>query len=437
MDIPEQLITEIAGLRKRRYIKKPIQTFINDNLEFMQDHVNDEENKCIVLMLDVISGNIISAEDRKNYNRVCKSIIDIIKKYQDKFNEPSIEVNSIPNKIEDTLDGTIPKYYVYDEKYPMKGITFNESKHKYKIKFGDIDAYSVDLPTACKQIMENYGLEKSAILGKKTIKKSFTFNDRSFIFYWKTNEPYFDIQHIISVLNLKKSSWNDKYREFKNEIIFYKWHKNIYGGYILRELINETTMYNLFLSSNGDLSQQFRDKVSKIVTELRKNGQMEITPGSAKKNNKPIDEDNNRFVDNKSIDNKSIDNKLIDDESLNEPFDEKNHAITNKVNDESFDDPFDESIVSTEGELQIARRNKYQESIVKNQPLQIFVDDRMYFDHLINNKNSNAIELAKIQYVDSKNKDIEVETIKLESEKIKFESLKLQLEIAKINNHLN
>lgn len=118
-----------------------------------------------------------------------------------------------------------------------------------------------------------------------------------FICYWKNNEPYFDIQHIISVLNLKRS--NDKYNEFCDDIIYYKWHKNEFDGYILYELIDEQTAYQIILISNSTLSKSFKKNISKILANLRKQEQLNVSNDKMtlnKKSYKSMNETNDKNI---------------------------------------------------------------------------------------------------------------------------------------------
>lgn len=169
----------------------------------------------------------------------------------------------------------------------MEGISWSKLKDKYQIKFNKIDTLSKNLDIACQKIISNYDLKKSEIIGNNSVINHFAYKSHYFICYWKNNDPYFDIQHVISVLNLKKSSWNDKYNEYCDNIVYYKWHKNDFDGYILRELIDEKTMYQILLSSNSTLSKSFKKDISKILADLRKNNAIELTNNNIKlkKNN--------------------------------------------------------------------------------------------------------------------------------------------------------
>ncbi len=291
MSTAEQLITHIKDLSASKYIKKDTKDFIKENMELIKECATDQENKHINTIINVINNPNINKSDRDKIKIIKAPIINIIKKYEEEFNdeenEDDIDENLTIDEIENKLDAKVPNYNKFDENHPMKGVTWSKSKNKYQIKYDKIDTVSKNLDTACQKIISNYDLKKSEILGNNSVINHFVYKKHYFICYWKDNKPYFDIQHVISVLNLKKSSWNEKYNEFSNNIYYYKWHKNDFDGYILRELIDEETTYQILFSSNSTLSKSFKKDISKILADLRKNNAIELTNNKIKlkKNN--------------------------------------------------------------------------------------------------------------------------------------------------------
>ena len=112
---------------------------------------------------------------------------------------------------------------------------------------------------------------------KDNFKKYFAYQSHYFLVYWDNDVPFFDIQHVISVLNLKKGYHVEMYNKYVKEIINYIWHENEYSGYILRELINEKTMFKILMNSNSDISKSFKNDVSDILCNMRKDGELVIT----------------------------------------------------------------------------------------------------------------------------------------------------------------
>ena len=287
----QQLITTINDLANTKYIKKDKIFFVKDNLEIIKESTTNQESKHIDTVIDLISKQKLKIEDIKKLKQVKPIVIKIVKKYEEEYNEEPNE-DEIDNKltieeVENKLDEKIPEYNGFDENHPMKGVTL-ENINRYKIQYGNIKSHAKNISNACNKIIEFSGYKNSKIFGKNIPKKYFIYSNHYFVSYWDQNEPYFDIQHIISVLNLKKSSWNDKYKEFCNEIEYYLWHPNLFGGYILRELINEQTVYKLILSSNSTLSKSFKKDIAKILADLRKEDLLEITNEKISKKKKNI-----------------------------------------------------------------------------------------------------------------------------------------------------
>ena len=276
-----ELVEKINGITNTKYIKKDTREHIKSELEKIIDHVDENEQKQINTLITIMEKSDINAADRRKIKQLRTSMINTIRKYEeyynDECNEDNIDENLTVNEIEAILDNKIPEYNKFNETHPMKGITWEKTSNRYKIQHNNLKSHAKNLYAACNKIIENSGYENTEIFGNNIPKHSFDQRGYYFICYQKDNKFYFDIQHIISVLNLKKSSWNDKYNEFSDDIEYYMWHQNEFGGYILRELISEETMYRLVLSSNSVFSKSFKRDVAKILAELRQKGKLEIT----------------------------------------------------------------------------------------------------------------------------------------------------------------
>jgi len=281
MSTSQRLITTLNEFHKSRYTKKPIKMFIKDNLESIIEHTTEQESKRIGVIMDIVSKPMLNATDRTRLIKVRKSVINVIKKYEEQFNEESnedvLDENLSEDDIENLLDTKILSYNKFDETHPMKGITFNESAQTYKIRYDEIQTNTKNRAIACNKFKKIFEEKNQYFFIINVPKKSFIYKDHYFITYWHQNEPYFDIQHIISVLNLQPSYLRAKYNEFSDKICYHVWHKNQFDGYILRELINEKTMYQLILSSNSIFSKKFKNDVSDILTKLRQENQLTIT----------------------------------------------------------------------------------------------------------------------------------------------------------------
>ena len=237
-----ELVEKINSITNTKYIKKDTREHIKCELEKIIDHVDENEQKKINTLIAIVEKSDIKAADQCKIKQLRTSIINTIKKYEEYYNEECnediIDENLTVDEIEAILDNKIPEYNKFNETHPMKGV-FYSSKGLWRLKTNDYDKTNKMLNPIVELAKEISLPQNSENFGKNRVKHSFDHRGYFFICYQKDNEFYFDIQHIISVLNLKKSSWNDKYNEFSDDIEYCIWHQNEFGGYILRELISE------------------------------------------------------------------------------------------------------------------------------------------------------------------------------------------------------
>ena len=276
MESTEQFTKNLNTFNKKSYVKKDITSAVKDTLDTILEHANKSEQKIIVPICQLMEQQRFKTSERNKIIDSKKALIKIHKNYLKEYNKEPDEDLTV-NEIEQKLDQKIPRYNKFDMYHPMLGITYIESKKKYQVKYGDINTYAKNLTTACDKIFENFDINLTEISGIEITKAPFTYQKYFFMSYWYQNQPYFDIQHIISLLNLKKTSWNEKHNEFSDYIKYYTWHQNQYDGYILRELIAPKAMYKIALSSNSVFSQRFKNDIADILDDLRKKNRLIIT----------------------------------------------------------------------------------------------------------------------------------------------------------------
>jgi hypothetical protein len=64
-----------------------------------------------------------------------KSLVNIIKKYEEEFNEDIVDKELTDEQIEELIDNKIPKYNRFTEDHPMIGVNYDTTINKYKIRF--------------------------------------------------------------------------------------------------------------------------------------------------------------------------------------------------------------------------------------------------------------------------------------------------------------
>lgn len=314
---------------RKNYIKKGEQNIITAGLNKIRETLNKSQDiKIIDTIIEIINKQKIPSAEKKIVINLHTKLTNIVSKYIEEYeesnNEDNIEIDKTPDEVEEILDNKIQKYNRYTEHHPMKGVTYDRIKKHYRIEINDTRTSTTELNIACKKAIyeinnkivktkisrknsgnhrENPGSSReNPVISEKNIiesdfntdqKISFFYKNHYFICYEYDNEIFFDIQHIISVLNLKPDYIIDKYTDFKNKIEYYVWSKNKFNGYILRELIREDTAYQIILSSNSNISISFKNDVSKILSKLRKNGELVIT-----NNNIKIDDKRKKILPN-------------------------------------------------------------------------------------------------------------------------------------------
>lgn len=299
MSIPKELIITLNNFSSKQSLSKNDKNFIKDNLIFLKNHVNRNELEIINPVIKSLENGRLTVIDKDIIIQNKKSVIKIINKYEEEFNDESntgdINVVKSVDDIEHELDSKIKKYNGFSENHPMQGISYLENKQKWRIQTDTINTTTKKLNIATQKIIDSINVGK---IETNSVKKFFNYKNHYFIIYWNNDNPLFDIQHIISVLNLKTTSYTEKYNEFSNQITNYIWYKNEFDGYILRELIPETTVFEIILSSNSIISKSFKKDVSEILSDLRKDGDLIITNDtiSAKKLKKHANVDEGKDV---------------------------------------------------------------------------------------------------------------------------------------------
>lgn len=269
------------------------------------DNMSKSDEKMVKKVVEILGYQKINKENKDLLISYKQTLIDLIKKNKDTFNkkvveEDESECEDIENdednneqveeedendeqeegksadEVEKMLDKKVAQYNGFSMNKPMKGVSFDKSKDKFDVRINKERKKFSKLNAACEFAKEQL-LGKNRILISNVAPYYFEYQGHYFMIYWHNNDPLFDIHHIILSLNLKVACAAKKYNAFKDEVTHCHWHKNKFGGYILRELVNEETLYNIILSSESKISKAFKKDVSKILAELRKNGEIEIT----------------------------------------------------------------------------------------------------------------------------------------------------------------
>lgn len=276
----EQLI---RSLLTSKYVKKILKEQIAE--QFKKAILNKKQQKTVDELINLIP-----------VGRIKKETIEILRgklheigsfDYTDDDNSKELVVQEQEvvspqvkiDTIEKVLDSKVKKYNGFSEKNPMTYVRYENGRKMYRIEHKNNVKRIKNIDNACEKALEIVLSEFPNAIGKfhPNAKSTFIYKNQNFIAYIVNTKIYFDIKHIVQMLEIGDDMRNIKYKDFSKDIVGYCPVKNEYGGYFIREFITEDTMYQIILSSNSALSKSFKKDVSKILCQLRQDGQLTIT----------------------------------------------------------------------------------------------------------------------------------------------------------------
>jgi hypothetical protein len=286
----KSIITDIQQLSHNKYIKINTKNSIITLLKKIHDYCSNDNklhiNQFVGIINDKITSNVMSKlnklkpiitkiinttivdNNNDNNNTIVDNNNNVVVISNNKLD---IKNHNNTKEIEDLLDSNIYDYNKFNKDNPMKGVHFSIFSGKYRVTVGNFKSNIKILEDACMKVIEKNSFKNTLFDSENVPKFWFQYKKNFFVVYKINSSLFFDILHIFSLLNLKQSSARNKYSVYSNNIEHRLWQKNIFGGYTLRELISETTMYQLLMSSSSDFSKNFKQDVSNILVKSRSN----------------------------------------------------------------------------------------------------------------------------------------------------------------------
>jgi hypothetical protein len=270
----EGLKTKIESLKANKHVTKTDKTEINELISKL-DKIKDDS--IIEGLREAIKKSKYSKKSIEKLNELIKDIKNDDKKSQEEINE-SInntiqEIEEIEEeKLEDELDKECERYTKFNKSNPAEYINYDKANNNYVLKINKITKISKKLEKLIKIKKENFlGSAENFIMTKKIKYK----NKKIMIYLTKENDAYFDINHVINLLDDIKRK-DVKYLEHKNEIKVRKICDNEYGGFYVKEYINQEAFYNILLNTTSIFGKKFKKDVAGILAKLTKSEQIII-----------------------------------------------------------------------------------------------------------------------------------------------------------------
>src|ERR1700733_8399951 len=183
----EKLVNTINSINVKLFLNKNDKSYLHDKLLLLKSKTSKEEKKMLKPIIEVLEKIRLNKNDRKQIIEEKKSLIKIINKYEEVFeeedNDETVDEKMNEDDVEKLLDGKIHKYNKYNKNHPMEGISFNKAKNKYTIIYKNINTTSKDLEIACQKIIDIFCHKKNDLFGQKVAKIKFTYQDYYFLTY--------------------------------------------------------------------------------------------------------------------------------------------------------------------------------------------------------------------------------------------------------------
>jgi len=399
----QTIINNIQQLSHSKYIKNNVRIEIINFLNVISEKCSQINKQSIEEFKKIINEKIVS-NTMISLNNLKVIIIQIINSYIGEKNEKNdnliVQKTQLNNKkkeeeylledddvckdniieIEELLDNNIYDYNKYNNNNPMVGVHYTPSSGKYRVVVNDFKTNIKRLNDACNKVLEKIEYKNSIVDGKNVLKKSFKYKNKIFIIYQVNKEILFDIQHIISIININKSAAFNKYKIFSRNIECAFWQRNKYNGYILRELISESVMYELIMSSSSEFSKSFKQDVSNILVKLRSKNLLLIN--------------NNTLQLNDSLDKHAVDNNENNQIIL------KNESNMNNANNIIFKHTNSHKLLCYDSIEDIS----YAKNLVRNGSniiLTKFINKNVIYLILLPIKTNNNLIIIKFGFTDN------------------------------------
>ena len=246
--ITNGLIDELQVIIEEQYTEITKKRDISNKLILLKKYANKKEKNSIDIMINILKIYRFTKSDRNRLKQLELPIKNVVKRYEEEYNEKSneddIEKNQSVDEIEANLDRKNPDYKSFNDKHPMKGVTYTK-KNVWRFRNDEIDKTNKELKPIIN-LAKQYCLTGKKHLIKNSLnfpinkiqKNIIQFKENILIEYKYNNKSYYDIRHIFLYIYTCEDMCRKKYKEIKNKINGYFLNPNRFGGYVLKELLS-------------------------------------------------------------------------------------------------------------------------------------------------------------------------------------------------------
>lgn len=303
------IITFIQKLSPNKYIGKTEKS----ELEKLCDELDEiKYEKLIEGLKEVINAKKYTKKLKERLENLTKDLLEegiTQKEVNNLIDEAIEEIKEIEEEnLEEELDKDCTRYNKFTESNPAEHIYYNKTKNKYVLDYEGKTKSKKDLSDVSLLLKEKIEQEKREFFSKILSLKKFQYKGKKIIIYLtENNKAYFDLNHVINLLD-DINAKNKKYAEYKNDIVLYDIRDNEYGGFYIKEYINQETFYKILLHSNSSFARKFKEDIAKILDELTNQGNLILSNDKLTlvENKKPIE-----YLTEKVIYTQTYENEIL------------------------------------------------------------------------------------------------------------------------------
>jgi len=302
------IIKLIQNLSPNKYIPKTEKTEL---VKLCEELDQIKYKKLIEGLKEVLSAQKYTKKLKVTIENLTKDLLEegkTQKEVNEILEEAIEEIKEIEEEnLEEELDKECERYNKFTESNPAEYVSGRKDKSYRLIIPNEKEIKSKNL----SKIIEKLKEKKSTEIRKKFLKictlKKFQYKGKKIIIYiTENNKAYFDLNHVINLLDDK--SKKDKYAEYKNDIVLYDIRDNEYGGFYIKEYVNQETFYKILLHSNSSFARKFKEDIAKILDELTNQGNLILSNDKLTlvENKKPIE-----YLTEKVIYTQTYENEIL------------------------------------------------------------------------------------------------------------------------------
>lgn len=273
----ESIKSLIKSLTLNKYISKSDKSEL-ENLCKNLDKIKHE--KLLEGLNDVINSTKYTKKLKETIENLIKDLQEegiTQEKVNNLIEEAIEEIKEIDDEnLEKILDDSCDRYNKFTESNPAEYVSCGKDKSYRLIMPNEKEIKSKNLSKIIVKLKEKKNTEIGEHFSKFCILKKIEYRGKKIIIYLtENNKAYFDINHVINLLddiNIKRK----KYAEYKNDIVLYDIRDNEYGGFYVKEFINQETFYKILLHSNSAFAKKFKEDISKILDQLTNQGNLTL-----------------------------------------------------------------------------------------------------------------------------------------------------------------